>query len=248
MTEISNSTSVPKAESRRCLACRLPDDLRDEIARDRIRGWATFAALAGKLAGRGFQLSESAIRRHFRHVDRDRYFERAESETNAADLATTPTPFDSLLTAEAVSDRAICETMVRALLERVQRLEQARRATRDPVRAETLMRQSREELRALERALGRLAEARKPRDEMKRRLGEVIDKLAKATADACHAAMEEHLKVLDATADEYVGERLRPESLMRRLARFQAEWPDTLRANIMAATVPIIREAQAALA
>ena len=79
-------------------------------------------------------------------------------------------------------------------------------------------------------------------------LGAVIDKLAKATADACHAAMEEHLKVLDATADEYVGERLSPASLMKRLARFQAEWPDTLRAQIMAASVPILREAQAALA
>jgi len=130
----------------------------------------------------------------------------------------------------------------------VQRLEQARLATRDPVRAENLMRQSREELRSLERALGRLAEARKPRDEMKKRLGEVIDKLTKATGDACHAAMEEHVQVLTVTADEYVGERLRPASLMKRLARFQAEWPDTLRAHIMAATVPIIREAQAALA
>src|SRR3989442_16041316 len=92
MTEISNSTSVPKAESRRCLACRLPDDLRDEIARDRIREWATFAALAGELAGRGFQLSESAIRRPFRHGERGRYFERAEGETDAAHLATTPPP------------------------------------------------------------------------------------------------------------------------------------------------------------
>jgi hypothetical protein len=99
----------------------------------------------------------------------------------------------------------------------------------------------------LERTLNRLHEARKPKEEFKKVLGEVIDKLAKATADACHQAMEEHVKVLDATADEYLGDRLRPASLMKRLSRFQAEWPDTLRTQMMAATVPIIREAQAAL-
>src|SRR3989442_15845470 len=92
MTEISNSTSVPKAESRRCLACRLPDDLRDEIARDRIREWATFAALAGKLAGRGLQPSETAIRAPFRHCYRGRYFERAASETKGAHPPTPPPP------------------------------------------------------------------------------------------------------------------------------------------------------------
>jgi hypothetical protein len=247
MTEFANTVPASKPASSRCLACRLSDEVRTEIERDRIRGWATFARLAAKLASKGFTLSESAVRRHFRHVDRDRYFEPIESEPDAADLANTATPFDALISAQAVSDLAVCEVMVRASLERVQRLEQARRATRDPTRAESLMRNSRDELQVLERALRRLTEVRKPRDEMKKTVGEVIDKLAKATADACCDAMTEHLKVLNATTDEYAGDRLRPEHLAQRVARFQSEWPDRLSAHLAAATVPIIREAQAAL-
>src|SRR3989442_1179885 len=102
MTAIVNPISNHKVLSRRCLGCRLPDGLREQIERDRIRGWATFQQLSQKLAPLGFQLSESAIRRHFRHVDRDRYFEEVESAPKAAALAPTPTPFDDLITAEAV--------------------------------------------------------------------------------------------------------------------------------------------------
>jgi len=80
MTEIANPIATEKPASRRCLACRLPPDLREEVERDRIRGWATFAQLVEKLSSKGFTLSDSAVRRHFRHVPRDRYFEVGEGE------------------------------------------------------------------------------------------------------------------------------------------------------------------------
>src|SRR6266446_5303696 len=37
MSEIVNSVSPPKIQSRRCLVCRLPAELREEVERDRIR-------------------------------------------------------------------------------------------------------------------------------------------------------------------------------------------------------------------
>ena len=103
MSEIANPISAPKIQSRRCLGCRLPQELQEEIARDRFRGWATFAHLVQKLSSKGFNLSDSAVRRHFRHVPRDRYFEAAETENDNSQDVTTP--FDALVNAQVLDDR-----------------------------------------------------------------------------------------------------------------------------------------------
>src|SRR2546425_13098742 len=109
MTEIINPVPAANVPSRRCLACRLPRELREEIERDRIRGWATFAQLVEKLSSKGFTLSDSAVRRHFRHVPRDRYFEVGEGEgRNAEDVST---PFDALVNAQVLDDRLVVEVM-----------------------------------------------------------------------------------------------------------------------------------------
>src|SRR5439155_21689437 len=101
MSEIANPIPAPKIQSRRCLGCRLPQELQEEIARDRFRGWAAFAHLVQKLSNKGFTLSEASVRRHFRHVPRDRYFEVGEGEgRNAEDVST---PFDALV-GKAVDD------------------------------------------------------------------------------------------------------------------------------------------------
>src|SRR5437773_1451615 len=128
MSEIANPISAPKLQSRRCLACRLPPDLQEEIERDRIRGWATFAQLVKKLSSKGFTLSDSAVRRHFRHVPRDRYFEVGEGEDGGGEAVSTP--LDGLLEG-AISEEAVCEALVRVLLERPQRLEEQQRGWRD---------------------------------------------------------------------------------------------------------------------
>src|SRR5207249_12266781 len=104
-------------QSRRCLACRLPQELQEEIARDRILGWATFAQLVEKLSSKGFKLSDSAVRRHFRHVERDRYFDGGEGQDGGGEAVSTP--LDGLLEG-AISEEAVCEALVRVLLERTQ--------------------------------------------------------------------------------------------------------------------------------
>src|SRR5438094_9125885 len=133
MTEIANPVPTANVQSRRCLACRLPPDLREEIERDRIRGWATFAQLVKKLSSKGFNLSDSAVRRHFRHVPRDRYFEVGEGEDGGGEAVSTP--LDALLEG-AISEEAVCEALVRVLLGGTQRLEKQQRVRRGHSEAE----------------------------------------------------------------------------------------------------------------
>src|SRR3989454_1015687 len=242
MAEIANSVPVRKVESRRCLACRLPEELRQEIERDRIRGWATFAQLVKKLSSKGFTLSDSAVRRHFRHVERDRYFEVGEGEDGGGEAVSTP--LDSLLEG-AISEEAVCEALVRVLLERTQRLERQQRGVRDHSQAERLATRSLKTMGMLERTLDRLGEARKPREEMKKRFRELLGRACEALGKACRDAMAEHVRGLTMTRDEYVGERVHPELLVQRVSRFQEEWPDRFTAHVRAAMSPIFREAGA---
>src|SRR5438876_1351875 len=242
VTEIANSVPAIKVESRRCLACRLPEELQEEIARDRFRGWATFAQLVKKLSSKGFKLSDSAVRRHFRHVERDRYFDGGEGQDGGGEAVSTP--LDGLLEG-AISEEAVCEALVRVLLERTQRLEKQQRVVRDHSQAERLATRSLKTMGMLERTLDRLGEARKPREEMKKRFRELVGRACEALGKACRDAMAEHVRVLTMTRDEYVGERLHPELLAQRVSRFQEEWPNRLTAHVRAAMSPIFREAGA---
>ena len=182
------------------------------------------------------------MRRHFRHVDRDRYFDGGEGEDGGGEAVSTP--LDGLLEG-AISEEAVCEALVRVLLERTQRLERQQRVVRDHSQAERLATRSLKTMGMLERTLDRLGEARKPREEMKKRFRELLGRAYEALGTACRDAMAEHVKVLTATRDEYVGERLRPELLVQRVSRFQEEWPNRLMAHVRAAMSPIFREAGA---
>ena len=119
MSENANSVPAPKLQSRRCFACRLPAELREEIERDRIRHWKTFDQLAQDLAGKGFRVGPASVRRHFGHIARDSQFETAETEHG--NPAEVPTLFDTLVGSEAVDDRAIADAMVRVLVDQLHR-------------------------------------------------------------------------------------------------------------------------------
>src|SRR3989442_12106289 len=134
MSEIASRIPAPKIQSRRCLGCRLPQEVQEEIARDRFRGWATFAHLVQKLSAKGFKLSEASVRRHLRHVEPNSQFAAAEPEDRSQENVSTP--FDGLVNAQVLEDRLVVEVMARALVERLQPLERAQRATRNPAQAE----------------------------------------------------------------------------------------------------------------
>src|SRR3989442_10762750 len=177
MSEIANPVPAANVQSRRCLACRLPEALQEEIARDRFRGWATFAHLVQKLSDKGFNLSDSAVRRHFRHVPRDRYFDGGEGQDGGGEAVSTP--LDSLLEG-AISEEAVCEALVRVLLERTQRLEKQQRVMRDHSQAERLATRSLKTMGMLERTLDRLGEARKPREGREKRFRELVPRACRS--------------------------------------------------------------------
>jgi hypothetical protein len=109
-------------------------------------------------ASKGFDLSDSALRRHFRHVERDRYFMLSDGGDGSAEPVETP--FDGLLTGW-ISEKQVAETLVRSVLLRLQELERQQRPVRDQPSRERLARYLKT-LAALERGLKRLEDIRKP--------------------------------------------------------------------------------------
>ena len=244
MTEATNPAPVAKPVSRRCLCCRLPADVREELVeRARLRGWATYAQIAENLSAEGFRLSEAAVRRHLRHVDPARFFEPAEG----AEPQDVATPFDALVNAPVLDDRTVVEVLARSLVERLQRLERARQATRNPAQAERLMKASLDEMRALERALRRREELTQPRQELKATFFEFLQRVLEATKQACGAFIADHLQMMDAAINEHLDDYSHPERLVRRMREFQRDWPQTLRTRVMDAIRPIGDETLAAL-
>jgi len=245
MSEIANPISAPKIQSRRCLGCRLPQELQEEIARDRFRGWATFAHLVQKLSDKGFKLSEASVRRHLRHVEPNSQFDAAEPEDRDQENVTTP--FDPLVNAQVLDDRLVVEVMARSLVERLQRLERAQRATRNPAQAERLMTASLKEMQALERALRRREELAKPRQELVGKSKEFVGRVFQATKDACAAFIEDYLHMMDDAVNAHLADYSHPERLVRRMSEFQRDWPKAMRQRVSDAVRPIWQETMATL-
>src|SRR5437773_1986605 len=238
MSEIANPISAPKIQSRRCLACRLPSDLREHVERDRIRHWKTFDSLAQELGSKGFTLSPASLRRHFRHVEPNSQFDAAETENSESqDVAT---PFDSLVNAQVLDDRQVVEVLARSLVERLQRLERAQRATRNPAQAERLMAASLKEMHALERALRRREELAKPHEELVGKFKEFVGRMIHATQDACRAFMQDNLGMMNNAVNAYLAGH--PERLVRRMSEFERDWPENLRSRVSEAIGPIGQE------
>ena len=192
---------------------------------------------------KGFNLSDSAVRRHFRHVPRDRYFEAAETENDNSQDVTTP--FDPLVNAQVLDDRLVVEVMARSLVERLQRLERAQRATRNPAQAERLMTASLKEMQALERALRRREELAKPRQELVGKSKEFVGRVFQATKDACAAFIEDYLHMMEDAVNAHLADYSHPERLVRRMSEFKREWPKAMRQRVSDAIRPIWQETMA---
>ena len=246
MSAITNSLGAAKVQSRRCLACRLPVELREGIERDRLRHWKTFDGLAQELGSKGFALSPASLRRHFgRHVDPNSQF--GTGETDDREQENVSTPFDSLVNAPVLDDREVVEVMARSLVERLQQLEQVRQATRNPAQAERLMTASLRAMQALEHALRRREELTQPRRELRMKFLDFLKRTSAATHEACAAFLADYLSQMDVAVDEHLRDYSHPERLVRRMREFRQEWPQALRVRVMDAIRPIAREIETTL-
>src|SRR2546426_9971257 len=157
------------------------------------------------------------------------------------------TPFDGLVNAQVLDDRQVVEVMARSLVERLQRLERAQRATRNPAQAERLMTASLKEMQALERALRRREELAKPRQELVGKSKEFVGRVFQATKDACGAFITDYLQSMDAAINEHLADYSHPERLVRRMSEIQRDWPKALRQQVSDAVRPLWQETMATL-
>jgi hypothetical protein len=246
-TEIVNAERGAKPVSRRCLVCRLPADLREEVERDRLRHWKTYDRLAQELRSEHqYVLSPASLRRHFgRHVDPNSQFDAAATEDRSQENVSTP--FDPLINAPVLDDRLVVEVLARALIERLQHLERARQTTRNPAQAERLMTASLKEMQALERALRRREELNQPRRELTAKFQDFLRRMLEATQQACAAFLSDYLSQMDAAVAEHLNDYSHPERLVRKMREFRRDWSQTLGACVMDAIRPIGEETMASL-
>ena len=185
------------------------------------------------------------MRRHLRHVEPNSQFDAAEPEDR--DQENVSTPFDALVNAQVLDDRLVVEVMARSLVERLQRLERAQRATRNPAQAERLMTASLKEMQALERALRRREELAKPRQELVGKSKEFVGRVFQATKDACGAFITDYLHMMDDAVNAHLADYSHPERLVRRMSEFRRDWPKAMRQRVSDAVRPIWQETMATL-
>ena len=109
------------------------------------------------------------------------------------------------------------------------------------------MKASLDEMRALERALRRREELTQPRQELKAKVLEFLQRVLDATRDACGAFITDYLQAMDAAINEHLADYSHPERLVRRMSEFRRDWPQTLGTRVMDAIRPIGDEAFASL-
>ena len=215
----------------RCRVCRLTPDALAEVHRQRLVWNATYEHLAQKLRSSGHVTSPSSLRRHFAHV---RNSQMEDTEVGARNLEEIATPFDPLV-GGAVDDRAVADAVVNVLVEQLQHAEKVRRVTRDGAQADRFAARSLKQIAALDRALRRRQEIRKPRQELLAKFKDTLNRIAEAVRDAAHGFMQEHVGMMDRAVDQYLRDHSHPELLVRRLREFENDWPRAFAARILPA-------------
>ena len=215
----------------RCRVCRLTPDALAEVHRQRLVWNATYEHLAQKLRSSGHVTSPSSLRRHFAHV---RNSQMEDTEVGARNLEEIATPFDPVVGGGA-DDRAIADAVVNVLVEQLQHAEKVRRVTRDGAQADRFAARSLKQIAALDRALRRRQEIRKPRQELLAKFKDTLSRIAEAVRDAAHGFMQEHVGMMDRAVDQYLRDHSHPELLVRRLREFENDWPRAFASRILTA-------------
>jgi len=157
-----------------------------------------------------------------------------DTEVGARNLEEIATPFDPVVGGGA-DDRAIADAVVNVLVEQLQHAEKVRRVTRDGAQADRFAARSLKQIAALDRALRRRQEIRKPRQELLAKFKDTLNRIAEAVRDAAHGFMQEHVGMMDRAVDQYLRDHSHPELVVRRLREFENDWPRAFAARILPA-------------
>jgi hypothetical protein len=223
----------------RCRVCRLPGETLAEVHRERYAWGATYEQLAEKLRASDHTTSTSSLRRHFHAHVRNGQIE--DSEAEAANLQEIATPFDALVGGSA-DDRAVADAMVNTLLEQLQRVEKTRRITRDGAQADRFAARSLKQIAALDRALRRRQEIRRPYDELLAKVRDTLHRIPDAAGEAFRTSLEEHAGFIDQAVDEFLRDYSYPDRLLRRINQAKAEFPKMFASRIVRAIQSVTQE------
>ena len=157
-----------------------------------------------------------------------------DTEVGARNLEEIATPFDPVVGGGA-DDRAIADAVVNVLVEQLQHAEKVRRVTRDGAQADRFAARSLKQIAALDRALRRRQEIRKPRQELLAKFKDTLSRIAEAVRDAAHGFMQERVGMMDRAVDQYLRDHSHPEVLVRRLREFENDWPRAFASRILTA-------------
>jgi len=227
------------------------DHTLEQLHRDRVEAYASFETLAEKYSPPGHRISESSVRRHFRrHVSPGQYSPIATPNLSPPVAAEPPTLFDPLVgQGQRLTPRVVLEASTAAIIQKLRDIEREYQMAlgRSPQQAERALAKFLKTHALLEHALARLEEARKPRQQLWKAVGDISEKMVNAMADAYAESAKENAAMVRGAINDFLLDKLRPSELVRRIERFEWEWTADLANKVQNAGRRVLREAQGSL-
>jgi hypothetical protein len=222
----------------RCSVCRLPANTLARVHEDRLRSHLTLGAITGELREAGHDISESALRRHLgRHVPDLDYSPISQAGRPQEQPTTVATAFDNLIGKELDPTGAL-EAATTALVEMMQALVRDFRTAagqRSQV-GERVLGQFLKMQNALVRSLKELEVGRTKRDEFRRVVPQIVDRIVTEAVRSIASLMRENGKRLREDIVEVGHERMTLDEFWSRLSRYENEWAMEVGTRMRAAT------------
>jgi len=244
---VEDSTRMKSRTLPRCSVCRLPATTLARVHEDRLRSHLTLGAITGELREAGHDISESALRRHLgRHVPALDFSPILQAGRPQEKPATIATAFDNLIGKELDAHAAL-EAGTSALVEMMQALVRDFRAApgqRSQV-GERVLGQFLKMQNALVRSLKELEVGRTKRDEFRRIVPQIVDRIVTEAVRSIASVMRENGKRLREDIVEVGNERMTLDEFWSRLSRYENEWAMEVGTRMRTATTEALKAEEA---
>lgn len=231
----------------RCLACKLPTEVRDALHGDRFEGGMSFEALAMKYSLADHRLSESGLRRHFaRHAPEPEVLSIQGGDADGNGAEAISTSFGNTAD-DALDGYALLEAGTRSLVEIIRTLEQEYRsaAQRTPQAADRLFDKLLKAQAMLARSVEQLHDARALREEFRKTVPQIVDRCASEACRSLASLMRENAKALRQDVVDVGNGTLSFDEFWNRLLRYENAWPMEVGKRMKVATTEALRAEEA---
>ncbi len=234
--------------STRCSVCRLPDEVLANLHADRFEGGMGFEAIARKHALPDRPLSEAGVRRHFNngHVA-ERGEEKPLEAANANGDADMYAPGLGATTEDDLDSRALVEAGAQVLGEMVQTLASEYRAAAQqrPAVADRAFAKFMKAHTELAKTVKQLEAGRTLRDEFRKTVPRLVEKVTTEAMDSIATLMREIGKRLREDFVSVGEERLSLDEFWNRLTQYENAWPIEIGTRMRAAKTAALKAEEA---